>query len=97
MTLQSFSKLDSELVENCGELHLLLVRALVPVFLAEVFNEWFEDLVNDRVEGCNGMFRDLSENDIIVGGTLTDVLHAVWVSCSDKVKTFADQFDLLTV
>jgi hypothetical protein len=97
VALQSFSKLDSELVEDSGELLLLVTWAFVPVTLAKVLDERLVDLVDDRVERCNGMLRDLTENDVTVGGSLTDVLHAVWVGSSDKVETFADQLDLIPV
>jgi hypothetical protein len=54
----------------------LLTEAFAPIVRLKVLNERFEDLVNDGVKSCNCMFRDFTENDVIVIGALTDVFLA---------------------
>ena len=65
-TLQGFSQLAGELVENLGELSLLFVWTLVPVLDLEALDEWLVDLVDDSVQRGDGVLGDLSEQNIIV-------------------------------
>lgn len=92
--LQGLSELVSELVEDSGELLLVLVVAETPLIMS--INQWFVDLVDNGVEGSNGMLRDLTEQDIIVIGTLL-VDWSVIGSVSKEVNTFTLELNLLTI
>jgi hypothetical protein len=68
----------------------LFIWAFAPLFLSKVFNEWLVALVDDRVESCDSVFRDFSENNVIVGGTLTNVFWIVRVGGSNEVDTLSN-------
>ena len=95
-TLQSFFQLDSEFLKDRVELFLLLVFADAPSGVVEAVDEWLVDLVDDGVERGDHVLRDLTEQDLIVGG-------GVQVHCptcrrgTEEVHTFALELDLLAV
>ena len=97
-TLQGFSELAGELIENLGELSLLLLWALVPVLDLKALDEWLVDLVDNSVQRGDGVLGDLSEqNVVVVSSSFGDVFLAIWISGTDKVESFALELDLLAV
>ena len=92
--LQGLSKFVGELVKDGRELLLVLIVTETPLIMS--INEWFVDLVDNGVERSDGVFRDLTEQDIIVVGSLL-VDGSVINGVSDEVNTFALELDFLTV
>jgi len=92
--LQGLSEFVSELVEDSGELLLVLIVTETPLIMS--INQWFVDLIDNGVEGSNGMLRDLTEQDIVVIGTLL-VDRSIVGSVSKEVNTFALELNLLTI
>jgi len=92
--LQGLSEFVSELVEHSGELLLVLIVTETPLIMS--INQWFVDLIDNGVEGSNGMLRDLTEQDIVVIGTLL-VDRSIVGSVSKEVNTFALELNLLTI
>jgi hypothetical protein len=59
--LESLFQLVSKLVKVRGELLSLVILAFAPVI--NLVNKWLENLVNDGVQGINGVFANLSKKD----------------------------------
>lgn len=82
-TLESVFEFLGELVEHLVELLLLLVITGAPLDLLEVVDQGLVDLVDDGVQRCNGVLRDLSiENLVVVSSLSADWL--VGVNASSK-------------
>jgi hypothetical protein len=77
----------------------LLIWALAPVLLTEILDEWLVALVNHSVKGCDSVLRDFTENDVTVGGSLTDVflLTRVGIGCSNEIDTLTNELVFLTI
>lgn len=101
-TLKSFLKLVSELVKDVEEFLLLFILTLVPISRLKLLNQWFEHIVNNSVHGVDGVFRDLTEEDLIVGLGLRinrAILASFFVlrGASEEVDTLAEELDVFTI
>lgn len=65
-TLESLLELIGELIEDRLKLLLLLSLTDTPLLDVKPFNEWLVDLVDDGVQRCNGVLRNLSKQHFIV-------------------------------
>jgi hypothetical protein len=96
-TVQSLSELFGESSELVGEFLLLLIGDLVaPVAVVHLLNHWLVDVVDQEVQGVDGMFGDLSK-DNISALVEADVDWLALTSGSDEVASLALELDLLSV
>ena len=93
--LEGLFQLVGELLKVGRELLLLFFLAFTPVIVSKLVNKWLEDLVDDGVQGVNGVFTDLTEkNSAVVLVGFVDLFSLV---VSEEIAPLAAKFDLLTV
>ena len=63
---ESLFHFASELLEVRSELLLLFILAFSPFSIIKLVNEWFENQVDDAVQGEDIVFTDLTEKDCVV-------------------------------
>jgi len=74
----------------------LIVLAFTPVIITKLVNKWLEDLIDDSVQGINGVFTDLTEQNLVVGHICFIDLFA-WFDVSKEVTSLTGQLGLLSV
>ena len=93
--LDGFTDLLGKAFESLHELLLMLIITATPIFTTEAVNEWFIDVVHNRVKSENGVFIKFTEKDFVVVGTLGSDRLAGWCT-SHEVAAFTSKFELLT-
>lgn len=95
-TFQCFSKLISELIKDRYEFFFLFIFALAPVRNIKSVNERFVDLVNDRIQRCNCIFRYLTKQYLIIILTVRVYGLACW-KCPEEIHSLSFKFNFFTV
>jgi hypothetical protein len=93
---ESLFELVSELLEVRGELLLLFILAFAPVIITKLVNKWLEDLVDNSVQGVNGVFTDLTEKNLVVGH-VGFIDFFAWFDVSKEVTSLTSKLSLLTI
>jgi hypothetical protein len=95
-TFERFFQLIGKLIEVRSELLLLIFFTFTPVIITELVNKRFEDLVDDGVQGVNGVFADLTKKYLVVTASRLNDFFALRCS-SEEVTPLTVKLDFLSI
>ena len=92
--LLGLHELLGELVEGVGELLLLLRFARLPLHRVHIVDEGLVDVVDEGLQHANGVFRDLTEEDVLITGRLL-ADRSVVLGVAKEVDSLSAELDMV--